>query len=223
MWHSSSQNADRLGVLKRKSKGFRGFDVSIDPNWEIQVDPCPIHGVNGVTKLIVGGAVSVGAGPALMQSIAVALLLESHESVPAKNNMQAERLARGEKVLVRRFHFDYDTSLKNPAYPRSHVQYGGKAARHTSVSDVHYRLYSIDLPRIPFPPFDLVLTLDFFLHQFQTPLQDMVEEARWINLVKESERLWLRGYYQEAADHLAPNDRSGTLYSKLSQHVDWIN
>lgn len=79
------------------------------------------------------------------------------------------------------------------------------------------------MPRIPCPPFDLVLAVDFFLRQFATPLRDMVLESGWLKLVRESERLWLRGYFRELADHLAVNERAKTFYQRISDHVDWMS
>jgi hypothetical protein len=64
-----------------------------------------------------------------------------------------------------------------------------------------------------------VLALDLFLRQFSTPLSDVVSENRWVNLVKQSERLWLRGYFVEIADCLRQANRP--LYSRLCEHVDW--
>src|SRR5260221_7194676 len=122
---SCATNADALAALKTKGRAFREFVVSLSPNWEIPVDPCPVHGVTGATKLIVGGSIHVSEGPTLLQSIVVGLLLESQEHVSANNNKQAERLSPGDRVLIRRFHFDYDTDLQNSNWPRSHLQYGG--------------------------------------------------------------------------------------------------
>lgn len=222
MHHSCVSTEAKLAAVKRRQKGFSGFGISLDPNWEIPLDPCPVHGVNGDAKLVIGGIIDVSKGPKIKQSIVIAILLEALEHVALPNSKQSEALAKGDRVLIRRFHFDYDTALASPCYPRSHLQYGGKFSGHIAVPNVEYRLYAIDMPRIPFPPFDLVLAIDFFLRQFQTPLQDMVEESRWLNLVKESERLWLRGYFQELADHLTPRDRKKTFYKRLSDHVDWI-
>jgi hypothetical protein len=218
--HSCAANASKLSAVRKVSKGFPGFGVSISPNWEIPTAPCPVLGVNGSATLIVGGEISVNRGPTLRQSIVIALLLEAQEHIGKVNNKQAEPLEEGERVLIRRFHFDYDTALASPGYPRSHLQYGGKFSGHVPAGAA-YRLYSLDLPRIPCPPFDLVLALDFFLRQFPTSLRDMVDESRWLKLVRESERLWLRGYFQEVAQHLDASDRSLTFYGRLSEHVDW--
>jgi len=221
MYQSCVPIEAQLAAANRR-RGFQGFSISLDPNWEIPIDPCPILGVKGDAKLVVGGRISVTREPIIEQSIALAILLEAGEHISLPNNKQSEALGKGDRVLIRRFHFDYDTGLGSPGYPRSHLQYGGKFSGHIAVPNVQYRLYSIDMPRIPFPPFDLVLALDFFLRQFQTPLKDMVEESRWLSLVKTSEHLWLRGYFQEVSDHLAPTERKTTFYKRISDHVDWL-
>lgn len=222
MYHSCATSESRLASDRRK-KGPASFSLSIEPNWEIPISPSPIHGIRGDASLIVGGTVSAGRGPTVQQSIVIALLLQASEKITLPNSNQAEALEKGDRVLIRRFHFDYDTTLKSPKYPRSHLQYGGKHSGHIDLSDVQYRLYSVDVPRIPFPPFDLVLVLDFFLRQFQTPLADMVEEARWLNLVRVSERLWLGGYFQQIASHLDQKGRTETYYKHISEHVDWCS
>jgi hypothetical protein len=220
---SCLSNAGVLQAL-RTSGGFREFGLNISPNWLIPLDPNPVTGLPASSWLSFGADVVVSSGPQLRQSVVATIVLTATQNftVDRARMANAERLRRGDHLVIRRFHFDYDTARRPNDHPRSHIQYGGKLQA-LPMSDVRYTLFSsIDWPRIPCAPFDLVITLDLLLQQFQTPLHEMVQEPAWVNLVKVSEQLWLAGYHEEICAHLASAARKETLYSRLCEPVDWV-
>jgi len=205
----------------KASPRSRKWELDLKPNWEIPVLPNPVHGVPVAAKLIIGGRIQVSDVPHIDQSINASILVTAVRQIRRNSNAHAEPLRPGERAIIRRFHFDYDTALTGNDRPRSHLQYGGKFLPSVvQTRSIRYSLFSgLEFPRIPFPPYDLVLTLDLFLRQFSTPLSDLIRENRWVNLVKQSERLWLRGYFEEIAVCLRQANRP--VYSHLCEHVDW--
>lgn len=219
---SCSANQSTLSTARMKK--HTAWSVSVEPNWAVRIEHRALCGVQGRTKLVVGGVIRVTDGLLVRQSIAVCILLIPDQTLAASDEYASEDLVVGQPVVVRRFHFDYDPILQRKDRLHCHLQYGG-VFRADLVQDenIRYRLYSsLDLPRIPFPPYDLVLAFDVFLKQLRTPLRQLTEEPRWRNLVRKSEQLWLEGYYKEVNHFLGSVNRSGTLYERLCCSTDWI-
>lgn len=219
---SCQMNKGSLDTARQRRQP--GWKVSVEPNWMVLINDATVCGVQGRAKLIVGGHIEVRDGLLVNQSVAVCISLTPDEAVAAPNQYASEDLEGGQPVIVRRFHFDYDPSLMGNDRPRSHFQYGGRFQPGlVNVQNIRYRLYSsLDLPRIPFPPYDLVLTFDVFLSQFETPLSEIAEDSRWRSLVRMSEELWLNGYYRDVNRFLSGAQRSPTLYERLCEPVDWL-
>lgn len=124
--------------------------------------------------------------------------------------------------IVRRFHFDIDTGgnaqRKSVMKPKCHIQYGGEAYELRFNPTLKYTLASwIEKPRFPFPPIDIVLLLDFTLSQINTSLgHKFVDEHYWKKLVRESEKLRLKEYYDQIHQHLGNfSSEKRTLFEKL--------
>ncbi len=110
-------------------------------------------------------------------------------------------------VLVRKIHFDQhherDMTRDLGPRPRSHMQLGGrfdqsKLYRAAPGLVYHYCLDNeLKVPRVPYPPLDLILFLDFVLRTFKTGASDEVKEQKWIEHLKDSVRAFLADYCRE--------------------------
>jgi hypothetical protein len=122
--------------------------------------------------------------------------------------------------IARRFHFDIDTGKGKAIKPKCHMQYGGEAKHELRYyPTLNYGLEEwMSTPRLPYPPLDIVILIDFLLRQINTPLsQKFAKEPNWTSLVRKSEKLRLKEYYNQIHGHLAhSNDNSRTLFEKLS-------
>ncbi len=98
------------------------------------------------------------------------------------------------KRIVRKFHFDLQPG--NQKIPPSHLQYGGNPPNSIpNGMNSHYCLEPfLENPRIQYFPMDYLLVLDLALREFDTPLNDMVEERSWNNLVSKSQKVWWVNY-----------------------------
>jgi hypothetical protein len=120
--------------------------------------------------------------------------------------------------IARRFHFDIDTGNGKATKPQCHMQYGGEAHELNFNPGLDYSLHPwMEKPRLPFPPLDIVLLLDFTLAQINTSLgPKFTKEANWKNLVKNSEKLRLKEYYDQIYQYLGNSDNDKlTLFEKL--------
>lgn len=213
-------------IYKGLSNKNTAWNVNLTPAWEIPVDPIggkTICGCPGEVKLVIMGAVNLRDDLEIEQSISVSILFTPDKDHDEENGYSCGPLSADQSVIIRHFHFDYDTTLKDNDRPRSHLQYGGHDPSKYLKGAHQYRLFkSLELPRIPLPPLDPVLTLDLFLSQFNTPISNILEDKTWVNLVKTSEKLWLKGYYKELNEHLDSNDKNkGKLYQRQCEKVDW--
>lgn len=209
-----------LEQLRSVSKKQKNWRLEFHQPWEIQITKENVCGVKGNTKLLVDGYVNTENGMFKDQVLAVSVKLSPEIDVldPVPGNHGA--LYRGSETIIRRFHFDYDTSIESNDRPRSHLQYGG-VFRHLGATDnLNYELFrSLRTPRIPVPPLDLVQVLHIFLTQFETNISQITSELRWKNLLKESDKIWLSGYFAELAAHLSQAE-SCPLYERQCCPVD---
>jgi len=103
--------------------------------------------------------------------------------------------------IIRHFHFDFQP--KSKIKPTSHFQYGGSFPEEEDYGDCHYCLdHKLKIPRIFFPPMDIVLILDLIIREFNTPLRNLTEEGEWTNLVFESQKLWWKNYWDNSIIYL---------------------
>lgn len=110
--------------------------------------------------------------------------------------------------ILRKFHFDYVTEAekrKRP-HPRFHLQYGGElppGMRARGVVDDHVKplLPKVEQPRIFFTPVTVALLMNMLFYEFRTDDTDEIKRTgEWRNLVRESERVILKPFYNKCAD-----------------------
>ena len=213
-----------LNSLSVQPKKNGPWSVGISQAWKIPVIENNLCGVQGESLLIITGHINTQDGKLQDQSISVSLVLNPNKNQKEVNGYDSGKLVKNVPVVVRRFHFDYDLGIEEDDRPRSHIQYGGKFEKERiGIDELKYSLFSsLQTPRIPCPPYDLVLVVDLFLHQYKTPLDQIKAEPEWKKLVKESEELWTKGYYCELANHLDSTGATESLYKRQCSHVDWV-
>jgi hypothetical protein len=119
-----------------------------------------------------------------------------------------EANCRGINRIVRRFHFDTDGGIKDTLETKSHVQFGGICHEETAIREqigksVHYCLDNkLDIPRLPYPPIDIILLFDILIRQFETEInKDFVGKSEWIHIVRTTEDFRLKNYYREISNY----------------------
>lgn len=55
--HRSCSNASSVLAVNKKQKGGSEFHLSLEPNWEIPIDSCPVLNIKGSATLVVGGTI----------------------------------------------------------------------------------------------------------------------------------------------------------------------
>ena len=191
-----------LRSLQAYRKNRKEYTLRLQPNWRIELAGHDICGPSGVTELHFGGEIEFKDECLERQVLTVVLLFRS-----CKNLAPAEgrpRLIAGENHIVRRFHFDFDASAAGRSTPLAHLQVGGTLNQsYLSLSEdasVRYELFDkLKNPRLPWTVTDPALVLDTFLRQFPTDLEEFIAGREWRELVVDSERLWLKDFFRDAA------------------------
>lgn len=194
-----------LEELRAVSPKRKSFSLQIDPNWKVRISNDNICGVAGETELYFGGVIEFEERCLKQQALTVVVLFRSKEGRQAKYGVPC--LVKNENHVVRRFHFDFDGSPVNPHTPLAHLQVGGKLSEEylvpSGIGECRYELFDeLDLPRLPWMMVDLALVLDTFLRQFPSDLEEFIISPGWQKQVKISEELWLKGFFNKAAQLL---------------------
>ncbi len=105
----------------------------------------------------------------------------------------------GENIVYNSWHLDRDISTlgENSTFPHPlyHMQFGGKLM--TDNTDFNYgTMLLVDSPRIPVPPLDILLTIDFILSNYYGKYwYELHEDVRYCNALNLSQSLLWRSYY----------------------------
>ncbi len=90
-------------------------------------------------------------------------------------------------------------SGKNYPHPRYHLQFGGNAIHSKATSPDFFGSHLLfDSPRIPHPPLDVILAIDFVLGHYYGPMWYELRESAdgmYSKTIKEAQRLYWRPYY----------------------------
>lgn len=109
------------------------------------------------------------------------------------------------KVLSH-WHLDFDSNLSNEyIHPDFHLTFGGNAMKNDGddVNTVFGKVLLVPSPRLPYPPMDAILGVDFVLKNFvkKDVAEKITSMSQYRNVVKASqERLW-RPYMLATARH----------------------
>ncbi|HHF3010433.1 TPA: hypothetical protein ACPJ06_003300 [Vibrio diabolicus] len=202
-------------VLKQmKSQGSRvKTEISINPNIIFRYDN-PI-GNGRKFHVSIGGVIKIEESLIVEQSLNINLMLEHTATCShIPDNWRMYPVQEGFHVL-RKFHFDYDSKNDDDIKPKFHLQYGGNFEEDYLKldSNIYYQLCSpIDTPRLPQQPYDIIMLLDFILREFKLKGNEIAKESRWNEIVVQSEKLWLKPYYENLLARLNCGSRTTPLH-----------
>lgn len=181
--------------------------------WSLNVRGPRYRGQEGCSEIVMGATVTAEGGVIVKQSIPISIVVRpkcfAHGPPWCKQPHDSES-----STAVRRFHFDFDTSVTK--WPKNHLQVGGNAGELRIVGPYHYAVAEDPSePRVPMPSLDVVLALDLVMREFDTSLE-LPRESGWRKLVVRSEELWLKPYFARAHEYLQ-SVREAPLIDQLSQ------
>ena len=210
---------------KLKSSGTSHIDytLSIKPNFAIEyVNPLLNNKSACKFYMCVGGMIEIRKSLLVSQSISLSILYKSESDLEKKTaDIWCCPMFGTKYQVIRKFHFDFDGQLDCGQWPISHLQYGGKDLRDYmpfNNSNINYELFSVlDTPRLPTPPYSLVLCFDMFLRSLETAASDLTKEKFWRESVVQAEKQWMVPFYKNALNFLEQRtDTNETLYDYFS-------
>lgn len=205
LYTNPDMNAKCSGVSEQSaSLHSKLLNIKDGGNWSLSISPplsVPIEndedfqGHKGC--ILIGGKIIVKESKLSFHSVYVAVV------------------ANGK--IARRFHFDITSGDVNGARPNCHLQFGGNPRHELELmTDLTYDLDPwLKKPRFPYPPIDLIFLFDLVLRQVETPLgRKFVDERRWKNLVKTSEKTTMKGYFKAIIEYFE-SDAQDTFVEML--------
>ena len=158
-------------------------------------------------KIIIGGIIQARGNEVIYSTFSVSIIFSTEAPEPSSYtrtlNVPSCCLKEhfNKRRIVRHFHFDFQP--ESDIEPTSHFQYGGPFPEEGHYGDCHYCLdHKLKIPRIFFPPMDIVLILDLIIREFNTPLRHLTQEGEWRNLVFESQKMWWNKYWDDSRRYL---------------------
>lgn len=190
------------------------FEINFNP-MNININKLKI--IKGPAKIFlsIGGKINF-TNTSMDQSISVCLNIKPEKKINSCDIRCHPELDENSGHILRRFHFDIDTSQEE--WPVSHLQYGGKIHA-TQKEDNYYGLFQLlDDPRIPIPPTDIVQVLNIFLCQFKTDILPVFQGSAWGKLVTENDEIWRKYYHKPVFDTLSKSGNKLSLYDLAISH-----
>jgi hypothetical protein len=204
-WRKGQTNWRRRGVAW-------GYSISRDQPLEFQV--CKVRGYDTFVDLSCAfkWPKDPDAGPLEQNVVLRVWTLEKR--LYFRQEWDAEQIQTmvdglGRRVMLR-LHFD----LANPGQPgpKYHIQVGGNPAG----NELCWFPPSVDLPRIPHPPTDLVLACEmiasnFFPEQYRRIRTDLI----WRGAIRDTQRSVLQEYFQRCHETVAREQHDQSLLDHL--------
>lgn len=98
------------------------------------------------------------------------------------------------------------TSIKNE--PIIHMQFGGQQ-QDGIIKECHWCPSNLKVPRFLTPPLDLILSIQIILANFFPEIyKQNKNDEKWIDMVKKSEIMFQRYYYENCNKHITKNNVS---------------
>jgi len=107
------------------------------------------------------------------------------------------------------WHFDYHVprmgdGVNSFTHPQFHLQNGGN--RLTDNLNDYGELMILDAPRLPLPPMDVILAIDFIISNFFGSIwQQALCDSEYIDVVKRAQKAWWKPYYEGISQHWSGN------------------
>ncbi len=231
---SNNSNVSESAVhiySKLKESGRDTWAFKIDPPWQITIVNDDNLGKRSGLALL-GAEISVRNLEIRFYSLSMCIVagLDERARKPVSGEVISCCLGSsadlGNGRIMRRFHFDIDTEDVADPRPVCHLQHGGKAGELDSVAGgFHYCGDPwLEKPRFAFPPIDIIILLDIILRQFGTRGgRKLTQEQAWQDLVRRSEDMTQRRYFERIYNYITQRERDGVLYEKVSNPIEeWI-
>jgi hypothetical protein len=226
--HRDARRIDGLVVAMESASrqlevGRRGsWTLRPDPQWTFPLDWRHVRPA-ARAELEVGADIQVRGGQLVQHSVTFAVVTSGHDPARGSGDSCCLATVGDAPRVVRRAHFDVDLGSGRSNRPTTHLQLGGRPGPR-STSGPHYCLDQyLDLPRIPMPPMDPVLALDFLLAQFGcSEVETLLRESMWAGLVHKSESLWSAPYFRASHRFLSAPPRGRTHYA-FQCDANWLS
>lgn len=167
------------------------------PCFEIQLKNSIKCGSETDSFLSIGGRVKFSKKGLLDQSISACISITPYEDINKSDNYCTPEMSAATKHIIRRFHFDIDSTQTQGDRPISHIQYGGNISE-AQKGNAEYRLISpLDIPRIPSIPLDIVQVINFLMHQFNNDASLLFSMPAWRAIVIENDVIWKNHYFEK--------------------------
>lgn len=182
------------------------------PDWYIKISHLEIPILNEDfsehdPKILIGGIIQAKRDKIIYSTFSVTIIFTTEEpELPSSTstlNVPSCCLKdhSNKRRIVRHFHFDFQP--ESDIEPVSHFQYGGSFPEDGPYGDCHYCLeHKLKIPRVFFPPMDMVLVIDLIIREFDTPLKGFTEDQEWKNLVFESQETCWKNYWNDSMQYL---------------------
>ncbi|WP_281559098.1 hypothetical protein [Thalassomonas sp. RHCl1] len=194
-------------VLQAATKSKK---VKVDlPSFEIPLLNSVKCGVDTDSFLSIGGKIEFNEQGIVNQSISACLIIRPHEDTKVCEKNATGVMKAGNKYIIRRFHFDIDSSQTSKDRPISHVQYGGNIQDEQKGSSEYQLINSIDLPRIPSFPLDVVQVINFLMDQFDTTLKQQFKLPSWRGIVVDNDAIWKKYFFEKM---ISKTSKRKTMY-----------
>ena len=102
------------------------------------------------------------------------------------------------------------------SHPEYHIQYGGNEILNNN-SFAYGDFVLIETPRIPFPPMDVFLAVDFILHNFisKSRHKNITEDNTYKSIVEKSKELIWKPYYLSIASKWEKSIKTNWSYDTI--------
>lgn len=159
-----------LGELMNNSRALSAANSTNSVSVNIPLIELSLHepvkcGSNTDSFLSMGGKIKFNNDGIVEQSISVCLSIVPHSDIDECEHFCTSDMFANSKYIIRRFHFDIDCNQVGNDRPISHIQYGGNINDSQKIDAKYHLISSIDLPRIPSIPLDVVQVFNFFMHR----------------------------------------------------------
>ncbi|KJV27308.1 hypothetical protein [Pantoea sp. SM3] len=192
---------------------LKEFNISIGP-FEINANELMNCKHFPEAHLSIGGEIQFNSNGDFFQAISLCVISKPNCDVTAENGFSLCKMDNGKSYIVRRFHFDIDAKQINGDRPVFHLQYGGNIHDKQKSSHQYELISSIDLPRIPTMPLDLIQALNLIFSQIKTQIMSVFKDPRWRSIVIENDKIWDDIYFSA----ILKRDEKQTLYERLCSH-----
>lgn len=182
------------------------------PDWYINISHLEIPILNKDLsehdpKILIGGIIQAKGDKIVYSTFSISIIFTTVASELSSQLITLNvpscclRDYANKRRIVRHFHFDFQP--ESNVEPVSHFQYGGHFPEGGHYSDCHYCLeHKLTIPRIFFPPMDIVLVIDLIIREFDTPLKHLTQEQEWRQLVYDSQKLLWKNYWENSIRYL---------------------